>query len=112
MDPDTKRFLQTQMIWIAVSLAISLALSFLLPFPLSLVTIIGVFLVMNYYIRRWQMRRMGMMGAGTSTGGFGGLFGAGSVGGGGVSYVCIVCGQRFKGGTCPRCGSKMKRADF
>jgi rubrerythrin len=51
------------------------------------------------------------MGGGSSTGGFGGLFGAGS-GGGGVSYVCIVCGQRFKSGTCPRCGSKMKRANF
>jgi hypothetical protein len=110
MNADTKRFLQTQMMWIAISLAISLALSFLLPFPLSLVTIIGVFLVMNYYIRRWQMRRMGMMGGGTSAGGFGGLFGAGSRGG--VSYVCIVCGQRFKSGTCPRCGSKMKRPDF
>jgi hypothetical protein len=109
MDPDTKRFLQTQMTWIAISLAISLALSFLLPFPLSLVTIIGVFLVMNYYIRRWQMRRMGMMSSGTSGGGFGSLFGGN---GGGVNYVCIVCGQRFKGGTCPRCGSKMKRADF
>lgn len=109
MDPDTKRFLQTQMIWIAISLAISLALSFLLPFPLSLVTIIGVFLAMNYYIRRWQMRRMGMMSSSTGGGGFGSLFGGG---GGGVNYVCIVCGQRFKGGTCPRCGSKMKRADF
>ena len=109
MDPDTKRFLQTQMTWIAISLAISLALSFLLPFPLSLVTIIGVFLAMNYYIRRWQMRRMGMMSSSTSGGGFGSLFGGG---GGGVNYVCIVCGQRFKGGTCPRCGSKMKRADF
>jgi 4-hydroxybenzoate polyprenyltransferase len=111
MNADTKRFLQTQMMWIAISLAISLALSFLLPFPLSLVTIIGVFLVMNYCKRRWQMRRIGMMGGGSSTGGFGGLFGAGS-GGGGVSYVCIVCGQRFKSGTCPRCGSKMKRANF
>jgi hypothetical protein len=109
MDRDTKRFLQTQMTWIAISLAISLALSFLLPFPLSLVTIIGVFLVMNYYIRRWQMRRMGMMSSGTSGGGFGSLFGGS---GGGVNYVCMVCGQRFKGGTCPRCGSKMKRADF
>ena len=49
------------MIWIAISLAISLALSFILPFPFSLVAIIGVFLTMNYYIRRWQMRRMGMM---------------------------------------------------
>jgi hypothetical protein len=114
MDADTKRFLQTQMIWIAISLAISLSLSFLLPFPLSLVAIIGVFIVMNYYIRRWQMRRMGMMGGGTSGAGFGGLFGAGSGGGGGggVNYVCLLCGQRFKSGTCPRCGSKMKRADF
>jgi 4-hydroxybenzoate polyprenyltransferase len=109
MDPDAKRFLQTQMIWIAISLAISLTLSFLLPFPLSLVIIIGVFLAMNYYIRRWQMRRMGMMSSSTGGGGFGSLFGGG---GGGISYVCIVCGQRFKGGTCPRCGSKMKRADF
>ncbi len=97
------------MIWIAISIAISLTLSFLLPFPLSLVTIIGVFLAMNYYIRRWQMRRMGMMGGSTSSGGFGSMFGGG---GGGVSYVCIACGQRFKGGTCPRCGSKMKKADF
>jgi|SRR5919108_1930260 hypothetical protein len=109
MNADTKRFLQTQMMWIAISLVISLALSFLLPFPLSLITIIGVFLVMNYYIRRWQMRRMGMMSGSTSGGGFGSLLGGS---GGGLSYVCIVCGQRFKGGTCPRCGSKMKRADF
>jgi 4-hydroxybenzoate polyprenyltransferase len=108
MNADTKRFLQTQMMWIAISLAISLALSFLLPFPLSLVTIIGVFLFMNYYLRRWQMRRMGMMSGSTSWGGFGSMLG----GSGGVNYVCMVCGQRFKGGTCPRCGAKMKRADF
>jgi 4-hydroxybenzoate polyprenyltransferase len=110
MNADTKRFLQSQMIWIAISLAISLALSFILPFPFSLVAIIGVFLTMNYYIRRWQMRRMGMMSGGTGGGGFGSLFGGG--GGGGINYVCIACGQRFKSGSCPRCGSKMKRADF
>src|SRR5215217_4331238 len=100
MNSDTKNFLQNQMIWIAISIAISLTLSFLLPFPLSLVAIIGVFIAMNYYIRRRQMRRMGMMSG--NTGG----------GGGGINYVCIACGQRFKGGSCPRCGSKMKRADF
>ncbi len=61
MDAGTKRFLQTQMMWIAISLGISLTLSFFVPFPLSLVAMIGVFIVMNYYIRRWQMRRMGMM---------------------------------------------------
>lgn len=107
MNPDTKRFLSSQMMWIGISLAISLALSFLLPFPISLVAIIGVFLAMSYYMRRLQMRRMGAMGGG----GFGGgIFGGG--GSGGVNYVCIACGHRFKGGACPRCGSKMKRADF
>ena len=99
------------MVWIAVSIAISLTLSFLLPFPLSLVAIIGVFIAMNYYMRRRQARRMGMTGSNTGGGGgFGSLFGAS--GGGGINYVCIACGQRFKGGSCPRCGSKMKRADF
>ena len=98
------------MIWIGISIAISLTLSFLLPFPLSLVAIIGVFIAMSYYIRRRQMRRMGMMGSNTGGGGFGSLFGGS--GAGGVNYVCIACGQRFKGGSCPRCGSKMKRADF
>src|SRR5215204_4179814 len=69
-----------------------------------------VFIAMNYYIRRRQMRRMGMMSSNTGGGGFGSLFGGS--GGVGINYVCIACGQRFKGGSCPRCGSKMKRADF
>ncbi|HEX2168993.1 MAG TPA: hypothetical protein VHF65_01715 [Nitrososphaera sp.] len=114
MDADTKNFLQNQMIWIAISIAISLTLSFLLPFPLSLIAIIGVFIAMSYYIRRRQMRRMGMMGSNTGggAGGFGNLFGGSGGGGGGINYACIACGQRFKGGSCPRCGSKMKRADF
>ena len=112
MDAGTKRFLQTQMMWIAISLGISLTLSFFVPFPLSLVAMMGVFIVMTYYIRRWQMRRMGMMSS--STGGGGGGFGSlfGGSGGGGINYACLACGQRFKGGSCPRCGSKMKRADF
>ncbi|MFY3740067.1 MAG: hypothetical protein HMLIMOIP_000492 [Candidatus Nitrosomirales archaeon] len=33
-------------------------------------------------------------------------------GGGGINYICIACGHKFKGGACPRCGSKMRRAEF
>jgi hypothetical protein len=106
MNSDTKRFLGSQMMWIAISLAISFAISMILPFPISLVVIVGFFLGMSYFMRRVQMRRMGTMG---SRGGFGGMFGGGSEG---VNYVCIACGHRFKGGSCPRCGSKMKKADF
>jgi rubrerythrin len=64
---------------------------------------IGVFLGMNYYMRRRTMRRM--MG---NSGGLGSMID----GGGGINYVCIACGHRFKGGTCPRCGSTMRKADF
>jgi hypothetical protein len=92
------------MMWIMLSLAISIAISFVIPFPYSLMAIIPVFIGISYLIRRRAMARMGMGGQG---GGFGGM-----LGGGGISYVCIACGHKFKGGACPRCGSKMRRADF
>ena len=57
------------------------------------------------------MARMG--GSGGSGSGLGkGFFGLGQGQGTGVRYVCLACNHRFKGGECPRCGSKMKRADF
>jgi hypothetical protein len=105
VDPNTKRFLKTQMVWIAISLAISFGLSLLLPFPYSLVAIIGVFLAMNYFMR--QMRRMGMRGGGFFGTGQGSMFGQR-----GIRYVCIMCGAKHNGGSCPNCGSKLKKASF
>lgn len=63
------------------------------------------------------MSRMRGYGGSSSTGnnggGGGGFFGLGSQGGAGnVKYICLVCNNKHKGGTCPRCGSKMQRADF
>jgi hypothetical protein len=93
-----------QMAWIMVSLAISLALTWWLGWY-GIIPAIAIFIGISYYMRRRAMARMGMGG-----GGFGGMLGGG--GSGGVNYICISCGQRFKGGACPRCGSKMKKADF
>jgi hypothetical protein len=98
------------MTWIMVSLAISLALTWLFGMLfgnplLGLIPAIGIFILISYYMRKRAMARMGMGG-----GGFGGMLGGG--GGGGINYVCIACGHRFKGGACPRCGSKMRRVDF
>lgn len=98
------------MVWIMISLAISLALTWLFGYLfgnplLGLIPSIGIFIAISYYMRKRMMARMGMSGG---TGGFGGMLG----GGGGINYVCISCGHRFKGGACPRCGSKMRRADF
>ena len=96
------------MSWILVSLAISFALTWLFGMLfgsplLGLIPAIGIFIFISYYMRKRAMARMGM------GGGFGGMLGGG---GGGVNYICISCGHRFKGGACPRCGSKMKKADF
>jgi hypothetical protein len=97
------------MAWIIVSLAISLTLTWLFGYffgnpLLGLIPAIGIFIFISYYMRKRAMARMGMGGGG----GFGGMLG----GGGGINYICIACGHRFKGGACPRCGSKMRRADF
>ena len=96
-----------QMMWIMASLALSLVLTYFLGWY-GLIPAIGIFLFISYYMRKRAMARMGMSGGGG--GGFGGMLGGG--GGGGINYVCIACGHRFKGGACPRCGSKMRRADF
>jgi hypothetical protein len=95
------------MAWIMVSLAISLALTWWLGW-IGIIPAIAIFIGISYYMRRRAMARMGMGGPGGG-GGFGGMLGGG---GGGINYVCIACGHRFKGGACPRCGSKMRRADF
>lgn|SRR5579875_3662613 len=105
MDPNTKNFLSNQLMWIVISLGISFAISWFLPFPVSLVAIIGTFLAINFYMRRYQLRRMG-------AGGFGGSFLGGAGNSSQVNYACISCGQRHNQGSCPRCGSRMKRAEF
>lgn len=96
------------MAWIMVSLAISLALTWWLGW-IGIIPAIAIFIGISYYMRRRAMARMGMGGPGGGGGGFGGMLGGG---GGGINYICIACGHRFKGGACPRCGSKMRRADF
>lgn len=93
------------MAWIMVSLAISLTLTYFLGLW-GLIPAIGIFIAITFYLRKRAMARMGMGGGG----GFGGMLGGG--GGGGINYICIACGHKFKGGACPRCGSKMRRADF
>jgi hypothetical protein len=92
------------MMWFGISIAISLIISILLPFPLSLVTIIGVFILLSFYMRKRMMRRMGV-------GGAGGMFGSGSsmFGENSLKYYCMSCGTKHNQAACPKCGSKMKR---
>jgi len=105
MNPGTECFLKVQLVWIGISLVISLVLSVLLPFPLSLIAIIGVMIGLIYYQRRKMLRNVGKYGS------YMGFLGAkGSSGA--VNFYCITCTTKHREASCPKCGSKMKRADF
>lgn len=77
----------------------------LLPFPFGLIAALAIFIIFPLFLRNRAIKRMGGMG---SEGGAGGFFGQNQ----GVKYICLACNNKYKGGMCPRCGSKMKRADF
>jgi hypothetical protein len=89
-----------QMIWIGISIGMSLTISMLVPFPVSLVAIIGIFILLNLYMRKRMMRKMG-----------GGMFGSMSsmFGENSLKYYCMSCGTKHREAACPKCGSKMKR---
>ena len=55
-----RQFALNQLIWIGISIGVSFAISRLLPFPISLVAIVGVFLVLGYFMRSNTMRKIGM----------------------------------------------------
>lgn len=100
------------LVFLFASLAISIGLQMVLPFPYGLAAALAIFIAFPLMLRRRYMNRMRGYGGSEGTGS-GGFFGMGSGGSsGGVKYVCLVCNNKHKGGTCPRCGSKMQRADF
>ena len=106
---------KTYLLFLGASLAVSIGLQLVLPFPYGLATALALFIIFPLILRRKYMARMrGSGGSGDSGSGFGigGLFGRGQSSGTSVRYVCLVCNHRYKGGECPRCGSKVKRADF
>jgi len=104
MSANNKQFLFNQIIWMGISIGISLAISVILPFPISLLAIIGIFILLNYYMRKRMMRRMGMGG-----GMFGSMSPSSMFGDSSLKYYCMSCGTQHKQAACPKCGSKMKR---
>jgi hypothetical protein len=90
-----------------ISIGISLAISVILPFPISLLAIIGIFILLNYYMRKRMMRRMGMGGGGIGM--FGSMSPSSIFGDISFKYYCMSCGTQHKQAACPKCGSKMKR---
>ena len=114
MNPQLKKYY----IFLGASLVFSIGLQIVLgylgvPWFISIGLVMAIFILLPMYMRRRQMGQMGNYGGSSSVAG-GGFFGSG----GGqsdnanVKYVCLVCMNKHNGGSCPRCGSKMQRADF
>ena len=117
MNPQLKRYY----IFLAASLVFSIGLQIGLgmlgvPWYISIGAVMAIFILLPMIMRRRQMSNMGNYGSNSRSGaggGGGGFFGMGSQGSsGGMHYVCLVCHNKHKGSSCPRCGSKMQRADF
>ena len=103
---------KSYLLFLGASLAISIGLQMILPFPYGLMAALGLFIAFPMLLRRRYMNRMRGYGGSSETRG-GGFFGMGSSEDSvKVRYVCLVCSNKHKGGTCPRCGSKTQRADF
>ena len=112
MNPQLKKYY----IFLGASLVFSIGLQIVLgylgvPWFISIGLVMAIFIILPMYMRRKQMGQMGNYG-GSSSGAGGGFFGGGQGSGTSVKYVCLVCRNKHNGGTCPRCGSKMHRADF
>jgi len=111
LNPQLKKYY----IFLGASLVFSIGLQIVLgylgvPWFISIGLVMAIFIILPMYMRRRQMGNFG----GRSSGAGGGFFGAGQGQSDSVSvkYVCLVCNNKHKGGSCPRCGSKMQRADF
>jgi hypothetical protein len=110
IDNDTKRFLIRRIKWIGLYLGISLILVLVLPIPYDLISIFGLYVLINL------LRVRGIIFKGYGGGGgvkdlFRSTFPStsGNDRGGPLKYYCMNCGKEHREIACPNCGSKMKR---
>jgi hypothetical protein len=89
-----EQYLSGPLLWIGISLGVVFAILFYAPFPLSIPLAIAAFILLNFYLRKKVIKRMNTMFRNPT------------------SYSCINCETRHNETACPKCGSKMKRADF
>jgi uncharacterized paraquat-inducible protein A len=98
-------YLSGRLLWIGVSLGVIFAILYYFPFPLSIPLAVAAFLLLNFYLRRKIIKRMNMIFGNPTSGDLSSSTSS-------LSYSCLNCRTRHNEIACPRCGSKMKRADF
>ena len=109
IDNDTKRFIVHRLKWSALFMGAGIILVFLLPFPLDFISVLGLFILVNFLRVRSVIKRHG------GTGGIKDMFRSLSSSMScnnqyrPLKYYCMNCGKEHREIACPNCGSKMKR---
>ena len=107
IDNNTKRFIIDRLKWFGIYLGIGLILVFLLPSPYDLISVFGLFILVNLLRMRSMMKRYGGMAGIKDL--FSSLSSSMSGNNQGLKYYCMSCGKEHREIACPNCGSKMKR---
>ena len=110
IDDDTKLFFIRRIKWIVLYLGISLILVLILPAPYDLVSVFGLYILVNFLRFRGIIK--GYRGTGGIKGLFGLLFPSASEtiqNESQLKYYCMNCGKEHREIKCTNCGSKMKR---
>jgi len=111
LNPQLKRYYLFLGASLVFSIGLQIGLGYLgVPWYISIGAVMAIFILLPMIMRRRQMSNAGNYGGDSGTGSGGSLCSQG--GSSGIRYVCLVCNNKHKGGTCPRCGSKMQKADF
>jgi hypothetical protein len=110
IDNDIKRFFIRRIKWIGLYLGICLILVLVLPIPYDLISIFGLYVLINLL----RVRGIIFKGYG-GEGGIKDLFRSmfpsmsGNDRSNPLKYYCMNCGKENREIECPNCGSKMKR---
>ena len=109
IDSDTKRLIIHRLKWLGLYFGIGLILVLLLPFPYDFISVLALFILINFLRGRSILKRYGR------TGGIKDLFGSFSSSmyrndqSRPLKYYCMNCGKEHREIVCRNCGSKMKR---
>lgn len=81
------------LITLGASLAISVGLQLLLPFPFGFIAALGFFLVFPFVFGKKLQQKIN---GATKT----------------IKFRCMACARIHNNYECPKCGSRMKKADY
>ena len=106
---DDRRFIIHRLKWVGLYLGIGLILVFVLPAPYDLISVFGLFILINFLRARGFMKRYGGISRLRDVLGFLSSSTSGNNQSRPLKYYCMNCGKEHKEIACPNCGSKMKR---